>query len=89
MTDRWRSRIDSMLEAHPRLLAVSVHNKLRADGFEGSYPTVVRAVRDIPWPKVPGGERGVGADPSTRVTKPSSTSATSGRGLPGWGGMCR
>lgn len=51
MTDRWRSRIDVMLEAHPRLLAVSVHNKLRADGFDGSYPTVVRAVRDVRGPR--------------------------------------
>ncbi len=51
MTERWRSKIDAMLEAHPRLLAVSVHNKLRADGFAGSYPTVVRAVRDIRGPR--------------------------------------
>ena len=51
MTHEWRSRIDTMLEAHPRLLAVSVHNKLRAEGFGGSYPTVVRAVRDIRGPR--------------------------------------
>ena len=51
MTDQWRSRITSMLEAYPRLLAVSVHNKLRAEGFDGSYPTVVRAVRDIRGPR--------------------------------------
>ena len=51
MTDEWRSRIASMLEAYPRLLAVSVHNKLRAEGFVGSYPTVVRAVRDVRGPR--------------------------------------
>jgi len=51
MTDRWRSRIDALLEAYPRLLAVSVHNKLCADGFDGSYPTVVRAVRDNRGPR--------------------------------------
>jgi len=51
MTDRWRSKIDSMLEAHPRLLAISVFNRLRADGFDGSYPTVVRAVRDNRGPR--------------------------------------
>ena len=51
MTDQWRSRIATMLETHPRLLAVSVHNKLRADGFDGSYPTVVRAVRDVRGPR--------------------------------------
>ncbi len=51
MTDWWRSRIDALLEAHPRLLSISVHNKLRADGFDGSYPTVVRAVRDNRGPR--------------------------------------
>jgi len=51
MTDRWRSKIDSMLEQHPRLLAVSIHNMLRAEGFDGSYPTVVRAVRDNRGPR--------------------------------------
>jgi hypothetical protein len=45
MTDGWRSKIDALLEVHPRLLSISVHNKLNADGFDGSYPTVVRAVR--------------------------------------------
>ena len=47
MTDHWRERIEVMLGRFPRLLAVSVHNKLGAEGFEGSYPTVVRAVRGL------------------------------------------
>ena len=51
MTDKWRTKIDTMLEAHPRLLSISVHNKLNADGFDGSYPTVVRAVRDNRGPR--------------------------------------
>lgn len=51
MTDEWRSKIATMLKTHPRLLSISVHNKLRADGFDGSYPTVVRAVRDIRGPR--------------------------------------
>lgn len=51
MTEAWRARIGALLEAHPRLLAVSVHNKLRAEGFTGSYPTVVRAVRDLRGPR--------------------------------------
>lgn len=51
MTDKWRESIDTMLEAHPRLLAISVHNKLNAAGFDGSYPTVVRAVRDNRGPR--------------------------------------
>ena len=51
MTAGWRSRIEVLLGAHPRLLATSVHNRLRAEGFCGSYPTVVRAVRDIRGPR--------------------------------------
>ena len=51
MTDAWRSRIVVLLGKYERLLAVSVFHKLRAEGFEGSYPTVVRAVRDIRGPR--------------------------------------
>ncbi len=51
MTDRWRTRIEVMLEDFPRLLAVSVHDRLVAEGFVGSYPTVVRAVRDVRGPR--------------------------------------
>lgn len=51
MTDVWRTRIEVMLDKWPRLLAISVFNKLRATGFEGSYPTVVRAVRDVRGPR--------------------------------------
>jgi transposase len=32
-------------------LAVSIHNKLRAEGFTGSYPTVARAVREVRGPR--------------------------------------
>ena len=52
MTDKWRSRIGVLLGAHPRLLSVSVHNNLCAEGFGGSYPTVVRAVRDVRGPRL-------------------------------------
>jgi transposase len=51
MTARWRARIGVLLDAHPRLLAVSVFNKIRAEGYPGSYPTVVRAVRAIRGPR--------------------------------------
>lgn len=47
MTSAWRTRIETLLGTHERLLAVSIHNKLRAEGFGGSYPTVARAVRDV------------------------------------------
>ena len=32
MTDEWRDSIGSLLGAHPRMLSISVHNKLRAEG---------------------------------------------------------
>lgn len=51
MNQRWRERIAVLLEAHPRLLGVSVFNKLRAEGFGGSYPTVVREVRAVRGPR--------------------------------------
>ena len=51
MNDRWRQRVAQLLERHPRLLAVSVFNKVRAEGFVGSYPTVVREVRAIRGPR--------------------------------------
>ena len=51
MTDRWRERIETMLEKWPRMQAVSIHRRLAAEGFEGSYPTVVRTVRDIRGPR--------------------------------------
>lgn len=51
MSARWRARIGVLLDAHPRLLAVSVFNKIRAEGYPGSYPTVVRAVRVVRGPR--------------------------------------
>ncbi len=51
MTARWRERVETLLTKHERLLAVSVHHKLCAEGFEGSYPTVSRAVRDVRGPR--------------------------------------
>ena len=51
MNARWQARVETLLEKFPRLLAVSVHHKLRAEGFNGSYPTVARAVRDVRGPR--------------------------------------
>ena len=63
MTQRWRHQVAQLLEAHPRLLAVSVFNRLRAEGFAGSYPTLVRELRArCARRTVRGGRRGVGAD---------------------------
>lgn len=52
MTEHWQARISTMLESWPRLQSVSIHNNLVASGFDGSYPTVVRAVRNICEPRL-------------------------------------
>src|SRR6266545_6639152 len=41
----WAGRIDQLLERNPNLLATSVHRLLVAEGFVGSYPTLVRHLR--------------------------------------------
>lgn len=51
MTDKWRELSGTMLKAHPRLLAISVDNKLNAAGFDGSHPTALRAVRNTCGPR--------------------------------------
>ena len=54
---RWRARIESLIGAYPRLLGISVHNKLRAEGFGGGYSTVTRALREIRGPRFRAAER--------------------------------
>lgn len=51
LTDRWQRRIAELLEAQPALLSTSIHDVLVAEGFGGSYATVVRAVREIRGPR--------------------------------------
>jgi transposase len=48
---RWAVRVEELLGANGRLLATSVFDVLRAEGFEGSYPTVVRHVRAVRGPR--------------------------------------
>ena len=48
---RWRDRIDALLSAKPRLLATSIFDIVVAEGFGGSYPTVVRYVRSVRGPR--------------------------------------
>jgi transposase len=51
MNARWRRRIVELIETYPRLLGVSVHNKLRAEGFAGGYSTVTRVLREVRGPR--------------------------------------
>jgi len=43
----WKQRIATLIETYPRLLGISVHNKLGAEGFAGGYSTVTRELRSI------------------------------------------
>jgi transposase len=49
--DRWGARITELIAPPSRLLASSVFEIITAEGFSGSYPSVVRAVRDRRGPR--------------------------------------
>jgi transposase len=49
--DRWARRIEELIAPPSRLLATSVFEIIRVEGFTGSYPSVVRAVRGIRGPR--------------------------------------
>jgi transposase len=51
LTDRWKTRIAQLLEQRPALLSTSIHDVLAAEGFAGSYATVVREARRIRGPR--------------------------------------
>jgi transposase len=43
---RWEDRLNALLVGNKQLLATSLFEIIRAEGFDGSYPTVVRWVRE-------------------------------------------
>ncbi len=51
MDGDWRARVDLILARKPKLLATSIYDRLVAEGFAGSYPTVVRYVRQVRGPR--------------------------------------
>ena len=51
ITPGWAMRIDDLLAINPRLLATSLFDILTMEGFAGSYPTVVRHVRELRGPR--------------------------------------
>ena len=51
VTGRWQARITELLREQPALLSTSVFDLLLAEGFAGSYATVVRAVRQVRGPR--------------------------------------
>lgn len=49
--ERWAARIAELLRRSPKLLATSVFEILVAEGFTGSYPTVVRHLHGLRGPR--------------------------------------
>jgi transposase len=49
--ERWAARISELLRLAPRLLATSVYETIKAEGFIGSYPTVSRYVNTLRGPR--------------------------------------
>jgi lambda repressor-like predicted transcriptional regulator len=47
----WKERIATLIGTYPRLLGISVHNKLVAEKFTGGYSTVTRELREIRGPR--------------------------------------
>ncbi len=45
--EHWQGRVAKILTANPNLLGTSVERLLRAEGYEGSYPTLVRHLREV------------------------------------------
>jgi transposase len=51
---RWSARIGELLRAAPLLLATSVFEIIKAEGYTGSYPSVVRELRQRRGPRFQG-----------------------------------
>lgn len=48
--EQWRTRIAGLLERNSALQATSIMRVLRAEGFDGSYPTLTRYLREVRGP---------------------------------------
>lgn len=64
--ERWAGRVIELLGANANLLGTSVDRLLRAEGFDGSYPTLMRHLREV---------RGVRKRRSPLVSVPIETAA--------------
>jgi transposase len=51
LDERWHRRIGELITPPSRLLSTSVFQIISAEGFTGSYPSVVRAVREVRGPR--------------------------------------
>jgi len=47
ISEHWAARVSQLLEANSELLATSIERILRTEGFSGSYPSLVRHLRQV------------------------------------------
>jgi transposase len=45
--EHWQRRVEQLLQGNSDLLTTSIHRIITAEGFTGSYPTLVRYVRSV------------------------------------------
>lgn len=75
----WKERIATLTGTYPRLLGISVHNKLRAEKFTGGYSTVTRELRDLRGPRFRAAEAAsmpIHTDPGEEASSTSVTCRT-------------
>jgi transposase len=51
LDERWAARVDELLAGNGRLLSTSLFDLITAEGYTGSYPTLVRYVRRVRGPR--------------------------------------
>jgi transposase len=95
VTDRvidvvWADRLKALLVANPQLLATSLFEIVTAEGFTGSYPSVVRWTRDQRGPRFRAADAASVPIETAPGEEASSTSRTAPRGLvaSGWRRRC-
>ena len=83
-------RLRALLVGNAKLLATSLFEIIAAEGFDGSYPSVVRWAREQDAARAFGQPMGRRCrSRPRRATRPSSTSRTAQRGPSRWGsGRC-
>lgn len=51
LDSRWAQRVAQLLADDPEIFGTQVHRILEAEGFQGSYPSVVRHLRAVRGPR--------------------------------------
>ena len=51
LDSRWAQRVAQLLADNPEIFGTQAHRILEAEGFQGSYPSVVRHLRAVRGPR--------------------------------------